>query len=75
MNDKFVKATCRRVSLHCKARFVTDGDILIESGDYDGYTINTLNGEQKTFLLLPPGPSQIDVTDQASNGLLMIFCG
>jgi hypothetical protein len=52
---------------------VTDDDILIESGGYEGYTINTLNGEQKTFLLLPPGPSQIDVTDEANKGLLMIF--
>ena len=58
MNDKFVKATCRRVILHCKARFVTDGDILIESGDYEGYTINTLNGEQKTFLLLRLAPAK-----------------
>jgi hypothetical protein len=52
---------------------VTDDDILIESGGYEGYTINTLNGEQKTFLLLPRGPSQIDVTDEANKGLLMIF--
>jgi hypothetical protein len=75
MNDKFVKATHRRVNLHCKTRFVTDGDILIEAGKYEGYTINALNGEQRTFLLLPPGPSQIDVTDQANHGLLMIFRG
>ena len=47
----------------------------IKSGRYEGYTINTLNAEQKTFLLLRPGPSQIDVTDQASNGLLTIFRG
>jgi|HubBroStandDraft_4_1064222.scaffolds.fasta_scaffold1499991_1 hypothetical protein len=73
MNDKFDPATYKRVTLHCRTRFLADGDIWIEAAEYEGYTINTIDGEQKTFLLLPPGPSQIDVTYQANKARLIIF--
>jgi hypothetical protein len=68
----FDQSTRKNIFLRCD-RFVTTNDILIESGDYDGFTIKTVDGEQRTFMVLQPGPSHIDVTDELKAGIVQKY--
>src|ERR1035438_7215464 len=41
-----------RNHLICRARFIAANDVELEAGDYNGFTIKTFDGEQRTFLAL-----------------------
>ena len=56
-----------------RARFLAADGIQVQSGDHDGFTIKTVKGEQRTFLLLRPCPTAVDVTNEVKNGLVWKF--
>jgi hypothetical protein len=69
MSEKLDQKTRRPVHLICRARFIAANDIELEAGDYNGFTIKTFDGEQRTFLLLSLGDVEgIDVTDEMIKG-------
>jgi hypothetical protein len=71
-SEAFDAETYKPVHLTCRTRFLAANGITIRSGDHDGFTIKTFNGERRTFLLLQPGCHNIDVTIEVKNGLVWI---
>jgi hypothetical protein len=65
----FDPKTRRPIHLTCRAPFVAVNNIEIEAVDYNGFTIKTFDGEQRTFLFLSSGDTDaIDVTDEVTKG-------
>jgi hypothetical protein len=52
MQEKFDPKTRRPLHLICRAAFLAAGDMQIEAADYSGFSIKTVEGDSRTFLLL-----------------------
>jgi hypothetical protein len=73
MTEELDQKTYKPVHLTCRARFFTADGIQVQFGDHDGFTIKTVKGGQRAFLLLRPGPTAVDVTNEVKNGLVWKF--
>jgi hypothetical protein len=73
MTEELDQKTYKPVHLTCRARFLAADGIQVQSGDHDGFTIKTVTGDQRTFLLLRPGSAAVDVTNEVKNGLVWKF--
>jgi hypothetical protein len=68
MKLEFDPKTHKPTRLTCLTRLSTPSAIQIEPGNYNGFTIKTVGGEERTFLLVSPGLTAIDVTNAFNDG-------
>ncbi len=61
--NKFDPKTRKLIRLTCDVPFVGANDVQIEARDYNGFTVKTVDGELRTFLLLQPHDGDHDAVD------------